>query len=240
MSVTSGDLHTPCRRRGRWRVPGGFLLLLWLGIVCLSPAADGADLDTLVERIQASYDRTAALTADFTQVATLTSIDRQQTSAGRLFVEKPYFIRWEYTQPETQTIFYDGNLLRIYTPKRRQVLQSPVDEKSRGDVALLFLAGVGKLRDAFTITPLATTATHHQQLRLVPRSRQAGFTELHITVNPQSYLIEKLVIYDTIGNTTDIRLHALQTHAGLPPQTFELVLPPDTEILTPKDVSGER
>jgi outer membrane lipoprotein carrier protein len=206
----------------------------------LTSVADAAELDTLIDRIQASYDQTAALTADFVQVATLTSIDRQQSSAGRLFIEKPYYIRWEYTQPDAQTILYDGNLLRIYTPKRRQVLQSPIDENSRSDVALLFLAGIGKLREAFTIMPLAHTETNSGRLRLLPRSRQAGFTELHIAVNPKSYLIEKLTIYDTIGNVTDIRLNALETHTALPPQTFELVLPPNTEILTPKDVSGQR
>jgi outer membrane lipoprotein-sorting protein len=203
-------------------------------------AADGVDLETVIQRIQASYDRTAALTADFVQLATLTSIDRQQISTGRLSIEKPHYIRWEYVQPEAQTILYDGNLLQIYTPKRGQVLQSPIDENNRGDVALLFLAGVGKLREAFTITPLDPTASPLQHLRLLPRSRQAAFTELHITVNPTSYFIEHLKIYDTIGNVTDISLNTLTTHTALPPKTFALDLPPHTEILTPKDVSGQR
>lgn len=229
-----------------WRRPGspvvwsGLLCFVWLAMTCLTYATGGSDLDTLIDRIQASYDRSAALTADFVQVSTLTSLDRQQTSAGRLFIEKPHSIRWEYTQPDAQTILYDGNLLRIYTPKRHQVLQSPIDENSRSDVALLFLAGVGKLRQAFVITPLADTAASTKQLRLLPRSRQAGFTELHIAVHPKSYFIEQLTIYDTIGNITEIRLSALETHTKLPPQTFELVLPPNTEILTPKDVSGQR
>jgi len=219
---------------------GVAFLLLWFATVCPSMAADNSALEAVIDRIQASYDRTTALTANFVQLATLTSIDRQQTSTGRLLIEKPHYIRWEYVQPDAQTILYDGNLLQIYTPKRRQVLQSPIDEKSRGDVALLFLAGVGKLRDAFMITPLDATATSLQALRLLPRSRQAAFTELHITVNPTSYFIEQLKIYDTIGNITDISLNTIETPMALPPKTFELDLPPHTEILTPKDVSGQR
>jgi outer membrane lipoprotein carrier protein len=222
-------------RQYRW---GRVLLVFWLVMGGVVHAADET-LDTVIDRVQARYDRTAALTADFVQVATLTSIDRQQTSTGRLSVEKPHFIRWEYRQPDVQTILYDGNLLQIYTPKRQQVLQSPIDEKSRSDVALLFLAGIGKLRDAFLITPLEARDTPEKLFRLVPRSRQASFTELQIVVNPHSYFIEQLTIYDTIGNVTEIRLQALQTHTELPPQTFELVLPPNTEILTPKDVSGQ-
>jgi chaperone LolA len=189
--------------------------------------------------MQESYDRMRALTADFVQVATLTSIGKQQTSAGRVYIEKPHYIRWEYTQPDSQTILYDGSMLRIYTPKRQQVLQSVVNEDNRRNVALLFLAGVGKLREAFTITPLSADV-HVQYLRLRPRFHQASFTELRIAVSTQSYFVKELTIYDTIGNITDIRLSSLQMHQALPPHTFELVLPPQTEILTPAELGGQK
>jgi outer membrane lipoprotein carrier protein len=214
------------------------ILLMWMAPIPRTSAA--LDLDVLIDRIQANYDRTRALTADFVQVATLTSIDRQQTSAGHVSIEKPHSIRWEYTLPDAQTILYDGTTLRIYTPKRRQMLQSTIDEDERRNVALLFLAGMGKLRETFTITPLPKTDGSVQSLRLLPRSRQASFTELHIAVNTQSYFVEQLTIHDTIGNVTDIRLSSLQVHRALPPQTFELTLPPQTEILTPTDITGRK
>jgi chaperone LolA len=215
------------------------VLCFILGEIKTSNGSD-EDVNILIDRIQANYDRTQALTAEFIQVATLTSIDQQQTSAGHLYIQKPHHIRWEYTQPDAQTILYDGNLLRIYTPRRHQVLQSKVDEDNRHNVALLFLAGVGKLREVFTISLLSDTHTGSRSLRLLPHSPQASFTELQIVVNPDNYFIEHLIIHDTIGNITQIRLEALQTHAALPPQTFELVLPPDTEILTPTDFSGQK
>ena len=220
----------------------GFCVILLCVILGVVETSGGSveDVNTLIDRIQANYDRTPALTAEFIQVATLTSIDRQQTSAGRLYIEKPHHIRWEYTQPDSQTILYDGNILRIYTPRRRQVLQSKIDEDNRRNVALLFLAGVGKLREAFTISLLPNTQTGSRSLRLLPHSPQASFTELQIVVNAQNYFIEYLIIHDTIGNITEIRLEALQTHAALPSQTFELALPPDTEVLTPTDFSGQK
>jgi outer membrane lipoprotein-sorting protein len=224
-----------CVNLGFWVI----LLCVILGVVETSSGSD-EDVNTLIDRIQANYDRTQALTAEFIQVATLTSIDRQQTSAGRLYIEKPHHIRWEYTQPDSQTILYDGNILRIYTPKRRQVLQSKIDEDNRRNVALLFLAGVGKIREAFTISLLPPTHTGSRSLRLLPHSPQASFTELQIVVNAQNYFIEYLIIHDTIGNITEIRLEALQIHSALPSQTFELVLPPDTEVLTPTDFSGQK
>ncbi len=213
-----------------------------LGVLLLGVSARGAaalTAEALVDRVQAAYDRTQALSADFVQVATLTTLNRQQTSAGRVYIEKPHAIRWEYTEPEAQTILYDGTVLRIYTPKRQQVLQSPIDAANRGNVALLFLAGIGKLRETFTIRELPGH-DHVRHLRLLPRSRQASFTELRIAVNPRSYLVERLTIHDTLGNVTDIRFHAMQVHQALPPQTFELVLPPQTEILTSTDLNGRR
>jgi len=198
------------------------------------------DLNTLLDKIQQTYERTRALTAHFDQVATLTSLNRQQTSSGRVYIEKPHSIRWEYTQPDAQTILYDGTTLRIYTPKRHQLLQSVVDENNRTNIALLFLAGVGKLRESFAVTLLSSPEPQLVYLLLMPRSSQAGFSELHIAVNTQSYFVEKLLIHDSIGNLTEIRLSSLESPTALPAKTFELAIPPDTEILTPMDFTGPK
>ena len=193
----------------------------------------GLEADELVDKIQGTYDRIQALTADFEQVATLSSINRRQVSAGRLYIEKPHWIRWEYDRPEKQTILYDGSVLQIYTPKRQQVLQSAVDANARSNVAFLFLAGVVKLREVFIITAVAETETQRTLLRLLPRSPSAGFTELRAAVNPQNYLIEGLWILDPIGNLTEIQLSSLNLHTALPASTFELDVPPNAEILSP-------
>jgi outer membrane lipoprotein carrier protein len=218
----------------------GYLVLVWICLTSAPSSSQTSDLNTLIDKIQQTYEHTSALTADFVQVATLTSLNRQQTSAGHVYIEKPHAIRWEYTQPDAQTILYDGTTLRVYTPKRHQLLQSVVDESNRTNVALLFLAGIGKLRDTFEVTPLASSDPQLVYLVLVPRSRQAGFSELHIAVNTQSFFVEKLLIHDSIGNLTEIRLSSLKVHTMLPAKTFELVLPPDTEILTPTDFTGPK
>lgn len=216
----------------------GGLALVWLCVTNASSSAQMPDLALLLDKVQQTYERTSALTARFDQTATLTSLSRQQTSSGRVYIEKPRSIRWEYTQPDAQTILYDGTTLRIYTPKRHQLLQSTVDENNRANVALLFLAGVGNLREAFEVTSLSSPEPQLAHLLLIPRSSQAGFSELHIAVNMQSYFVEKLLIHDSIGNLTEIRLSSLETPAALPDKTFELDLPPGTEILTPTDFTG--
>src|SRR5215813_12334368 len=218
----------------------GSFALLWICMTSVSIHSQTPDLNTLLDKIQQTYERTRALTANFDQVATLTSLNRQQTSSGRVYIEKPHSIRWEYTQPDTQTILYDGTILRIYTPKRHQLLQSVVDENNRTNVALLFLAGVGKLRESFAVTLLSSPEPQFAYLLLMPRSSQAGFSELHIAVNTQSYFVEKLLIHDNIGNLTEIRLSSLESPAALPAKTFELAIPPDTEILTPTDFTGPK
>ena len=75
----------------------GRLALAWLCLTSVARANQPFDLDTLLDKIQHTYERTSALTARFDQTATLTSINRQQTSAGQLYIEKPHSIRWEYT-----------------------------------------------------------------------------------------------------------------------------------------------
>ncbi|GIX48669.1 MAG: hypothetical protein KatS3mg131_2880 [Candidatus Tectimicrobiota bacterium] len=214
--------------------------MVWGILLGLGVASWAGELDALVAKIQQAYEQTPALSAEFVQVTTLSALNRQQTSSGRLYLAKPHYVRWEYTAPEAQTVLYDGETLQIYTPRRKQVLRSAVPESERTGVALLFLAGVGKLQEAFVITPLPTQEAGREWLRLEPRMPQAGFTELHIAVNAQTSLIEQLRILDPIGNVTEIRLSAVQRHASLPARTFALTLPPDTEILTPADIRGPR
>jgi outer membrane lipoprotein carrier protein len=219
-------------RRGLGGLIGSLIILAAL------PGLGGATpIDALLERMQQAYEQTPALSAEFIQVATLSTLNRDQTSSGHMYIQKPHAIRWEYTHPASQTILYKDNQLQIYTPKRKQVLQSIISEKDRNSVALLFLAGVGTLQQSFTITSLPSTEDTASRLRLVPRSPQAGFTELHITVNRQSAFIESLTIHDHIGNRTHIRFAALQPHPSLPADTFELSLPADTEILAQPGLS---
>ena len=232
---------------GMGRLPGArprrpvfWLLVLLMGTAGFIGDCGAQDVDALVDKVQGTYDRIQALTADFEQVATLRSINRRQVSSGRLYIEKPHWIRWEYDRPERQTILYDGAVLRIYTPRRQQVLLSAVDGNARSNVAFLFLAGVVKLREVFIVTALPETEAQQTLIRLLPRSPLAGFTELRAAVNPQSYLIEGLWIHDPIGNLTEIRLSSLNLHAGLPSSTFELDVPPDAEILSPGDFANPR
>ncbi len=215
------------RMWARWRP-----LLCGLAWALTVTVGWAAPLDDLLERMQQTYDQTRALSADFVQVATLTTLNREQKSSGRVYIQKPYAIRWEYTQPDVQTILYKDHTLQIYTPKRKQVLQSVIKADDRSNVALLFLAGIGTLQEVFTVTSLPNTESQLARLRLVPRSPQAGFTELHLAVNQQSAFIESLTIHDHIGNRTHIRFAALQTHPTLPADTFDLRLPADTEVIT--------
>ena len=217
-----------------------FFWLLALLIVAAGSLGncEALEIDALVDRVQATYDRINALTADFEQVATLSSINRRQVSSGRLYIEKPHWIRWQYDKPEQQTILYDGAVLQIYTPRRQQLLRSAVDANARSNVAFLFLAGVVKLREVFVITALQETEAEHTLIRLLPRSPLASFTELRAAVNPQSYLIEGLWILDPIGNLTEIQLSSLDLHTDLPASTFELDIPPDAEVLSPADFAN--
>jgi outer membrane lipoprotein-sorting protein len=81
-------------------------LLLSVGLFGMAAMSRADSLDGLLGRIQHTYEQTKALSADFVQVATLTTLNREQVSAGRVYIQKPYAIRWEYTQPDSQTILY--------------------------------------------------------------------------------------------------------------------------------------
>ena len=60
------------------RLPIIGLLSVFIGIAGFIDDSRALELDTLINKIQVTYDRMQALTANFEQVATLKSINRQQ------------------------------------------------------------------------------------------------------------------------------------------------------------------
>src|ERR687887_2440933 len=102
------------------------LLVRQLGMGAPPGGATGRALalDDLVARVQAQYERTTHLHAQFRQEIRVRGFDQAQTGAGQVWVLKPGMMRWEYTKPERQTIIANGDMLWIYLPEERQVIRA--------------------------------------------------------------------------------------------------------------------
>src|SRR5262245_58449357 len=108
--------------------------------------------DQLMARVQDRYDRTAHLRARFRQETRMQGFDQVQIGEGQVWILKPGRMRWDYTQPERQTIVTDGETLWHYLPADRQVIRGQVNQSLGTRTPALFLAGQARLTELFTAT----------------------------------------------------------------------------------------
>jgi outer membrane lipoprotein carrier protein len=210
-------------------------VLLALGVILTLPAAIAAqELDQVVAGIEATYGRIHDLRADFTQSAYNRSLGQDIKAEGVVYIRKGGKMRWDYKSPSPQQIVSDGSSLWVYTPELNQVNKGNAPKALAGPAGS-FLAGLGRLRDEFSIRFLnpanKVDASGRPVLDLVPKNPTPFLTRLVLTVDPKDYIVRQAVLYDQLQNTVTMSFTKVTTNTGLPDSLFAFVPPPGTAVV---------
>jgi outer membrane lipoprotein carrier protein len=210
-------------------------LLLALGLVLALPAmACAQDLDRVVAGIEATYGRIIDLRADFTQVAYNRSLGQDIKAEGVVYIRKGGKMRWEYKSPSPQQIVSDGSTLWVYTPELNQVNKGSAPKALAGPAGS-FLAGLGRLRDEFSVRFLnpanKVDAAGRPVLDLAPKNPTPLLTRLVLTVDPKDYIVRQAVLYDQLQNTVTMTFTKVTINSGLPDSLFAFVPPPGAAVV---------
>src|SRR5207244_1451985 len=86
----------------------------------LGPAAAAGDpVKDLVKKIEARYQKTTDLTAEFVQTTAVRGFASPIKSAGRVYLKRPGKLRWDYLDPTLEQIFVDNDKVQIYIPEHK-------------------------------------------------------------------------------------------------------------------------
>jgi outer membrane lipoprotein carrier protein len=181
--------------------------------------------------VQAFYDQTRDLSADFAQTYVNKLYDRTERSRGHVTFKKPGKMRWDYAQPNGKVIVAASGKLLMYEPGDEPADKGQVLEKSIGEAdlsqAMSFLLGAGKLVDDFDATlldPKHEGFTNGQVLELRPKKPTPHFDRLLFFVETSAAvrgLVRRIVIVDASGNRNRFDFSAFKFNAGTPESTFE-------------------
>ena len=197
-----------------------------------SAGAANAKTDEVVKKLQARYDATSDFTADFAQVVEVSTLGQKLESKGQVYFKRPGKMRWEFTEPDAQTIVADGTTLWIYQPEHHQVLKAPFRAAFQSATPLSFLFGVGKLREDFNASLPPGTDASRIRLKLVPKQdREIG--TLILDLDPKSYDIVAAEVTDPLGNVTRLAFTNLKRGVGLDDAKFKFTVPPGTDVVEP-------
>ena len=76
----------------------------------------------IIQKIQARYEKTKDLQAEFTQKTRIEGFATPVVSSGRFYIKKPGLLRWDYREPSIQEIYVNKDDVRMYVPEHKQVL----------------------------------------------------------------------------------------------------------------------
>jgi outer membrane lipoprotein carrier protein len=190
---------------------------------------NGRKLERILDRVQKHFDESESFRAKFTEtIAPVGGIKR--TRSGTVIYRKPGRMRWEFADPEPETIVCDGTTVYTYQPDLNQVIESPVSQVLRSSSATSFLLGMGALkRDFDAELPPESKGDEDVRVTLIPKG---GGDKVGLTLDPDSYDLRSLTLTDALGDVTTLQFSDLRKGVSLPDSMFAFKVPKGADIVT--------
>ena len=207
---------------------------LLLALSLLAAPADAARLDEILAEMKEAGDRLETLTADFEQTDHDFILQDQEASNGKLYLQKPGRIRWEYGPPSTRVLLVKDDLVRVYTPSAAQVHEMKQKEGSNAGGAglLVGFGGNDKIAENYDAT-LVEETDRTVVLKLVPKPDSAAslFVAIELTLDKKTWTPTQSVFHEVNKDRTEIDFKNVVINGKLPDRIFELDLPANVEII---------
>lgn len=221
----------------------GIALFLFMGIAAqIVQAADETSAPQITaERLQAAYEETAGLIADFRQHTAMQLNRRGKSGSGTVVFLKPGHMRWDYFAPDRQILISDGRTITMYFEKSKQMIVTAAREYLQSDVTYSFFSGSGDIMEDFTISAGDETVDDTagtRLIKLVPKQAHPQISRLYVWVSDDTSLINRIRMVDHFDTITDLffdnikRLSSTDsTGPVIDRELFSFIPPPGTEII---------
>lgn len=208
----------------------GLILTAALSVEAVAQSAPPAQ--ELAAALQKKYDAIRDFSADFTQLYEGGVLRRTATpERGTVYVKKPGKMRWNYESPEKKVFVSDGRQMQLYVPADKQVMVSPLPPDDQATSAVLFLMGRGDLTRDFTVSYAEGGTDSTYVLRLVPKTRQAEYDWLRLTVDRKTLEIRELTAGDQQGGRSTFQFSNFKENPGVSDKTFAFTPPRGTDVV---------
>ncbi|GBE09393.1 outer-membrane lipoprotein carrier protein precursor [bacterium BMS3Bbin11] len=192
-------------------------------LLLISESVFASGLDDL----QRFYSGIKSYSASFEQTVRDEKMNLLEASSGELSIQRPGKFRWHYTAPSEQLIVGDGKQVWIYDVELEQITHRQSDAAVTQTPAML-LSGEGDLAKNFILED----AGRHDGLdwvRMIPKNRDSGFTDIHIGFSSGS--LKLLELQDSFGQTTQMRFNNVKENSDIPEKTFTFTPPPGVDVI---------
>ncbi|MEX5218049.1 MAG: outer membrane lipoprotein carrier protein LolA [Nitrospira sp.] len=191
----------------------------------------------IIQKIQARYEKTKDLQAEFTQKTRIEGFATPVVSSGRFYIKKPGLLRWDYREPSIQEIYVNKDDVRMYVPEHKQVLVGKLTHMAASQAPLQLLQGVGRIDEEFDVQPTGQErgAGGIRRMTLTPKQGRSepdrAVQRIVIEVQPKTYFLRTIALHEVTGNVATFEFIDLKSNSGLPDDLFEFKTPADVEVV---------
>jgi outer membrane lipoprotein carrier protein len=185
-----------------------------------------------VRNLEKKFASLQSLQADFDQAYFPASMATPLEEKGKFSSERPDRMRWEYFEPEPKVYIYKEGLSLAYFPEDNQLFRYFLSPEEKGSAIFSLLTGRARIEDDYLVEAgdSPPERTDSVPLKLIPKE-EGEFSHILLEVDRNTWLIEKAVFLDLGGNRQEFRFHRTRVNHRLGSATFELTVPPGTEII---------
>ena len=189
-------------------------------------AASAQDSQAVLDRLQAIYNAETSLKAEFSFAATSDYWDAPQRQRGSFQLSGQ---RYRIETASDILVVADG-VSTLYRRAENQVIITNVEGE---DDILSLGAALGDIHARFEVAGLEEAAlggTLHDVLRLSPRSAYGSIGDLTLWLRRTDGVVTRIESLDSAAHVT-ITFNHIELDAGIDAYAFDLVPPPDAEII---------
>jgi len=150
---------------------------------------------------------------------------------GNISYLSPSFLRIDFSRPADQVIVFNGELLTVYLPEYRAVLNQTITPSRRSSAGASFASaqGLSLLQRNYVASFVSSpdpvrldesSAEEVVKLRLARRTISEGFREIVLSVNSASKLIRRIEGLTIAGVQVRFDFTNIRTNLGIPEARF--------------------
>lgn len=192
-------------------------------------AAASLDAPVLLASIRKAYSSSPSVSCTFVQTYAPAGFAETQPETGRLILQAPDRVRFDYDGPEGKVFTFDGKAGHQYVAADRQLVVRTLKPQERERLPLVFLESTDALLARYTARA-ASTNTGLFELTLTPR---AGADPKSLTLLATAAGdVKRLILVDAAGNRTAFTFTQKLSGPRRPDSDFALAPPAGTKILS--------
>jgi outer membrane lipoprotein carrier protein len=182
--------------------------------------------------IEKAFASLRSLRADFEQSYYSASLATPLLEKGKLMLQKPDLMRWEYSEPERNIYIYKGGISFAYFPEDNQLFRHTLSPEEKDWAIFSLLTGQARVSETYTIeaAEFPTDNKASVQLKLIPL-KEGELSYILIEADPRTWLLEKVISLDWAGNKQEFHFSGFKLNPRLDARLFELEVPPGCEII---------